>query len=68
MFTNYLGRLDYILNDKQRIFFNIGEYGTNNRIADLFHTLATGGVTQGPKQIINFNDTKGMLNNNMYEL
>jgi hypothetical protein len=57
VFNNYLGRLDYLMSDKHRMFFNIGEYSTNNRIADLFHTLATGGVTQGPKQIINFNDT-----------
>lgn len=39
------------------MFFSVGEYSTNNRIADLFKTAATGGVTQGPKQIINFNDT-----------
>ncbi len=57
VFNNYLGRLDYTLSEKHRMFFNIGEYGTNNRIADLFHTLATGGTTQGPKQMISFSDT-----------
>ena len=57
IFNNYLGRLDYFQSEKQRMFFNVGQYSTNNRVADLFHTLATGGTTQGPKQIISFNDT-----------
>jgi hypothetical protein len=57
VFNNYLGRGDYSLSEKHRMFFNMGGYTTNNRIADLFHTLATGGSTQGPKQIINFNNT-----------
>jgi hypothetical protein len=57
IYNNCLGRLDYTINDRHRVFFNIGEYSTNNRIADIFHTLATGGTTQGPKQLMNFNDT-----------
>ena len=57
VFDNYLGRLDFAPGDRHRIFFSLGQYSTNNRIADLFHTLATGGTTQGPKRIITFNDT-----------
>ena len=57
VFDNYLGRLDFAPGDRQRISFSLGQYSTNNRIADLFHTLATGGTTQGPKRIITFNDT-----------
>ncbi len=57
IYNNFLGRLDYNISQKQRLFFSIGQYTTNNLLSDLFKTIATGSRQQGPKQIISFADT-----------
>lgn len=56
-YNNFLGRMDYTISDKQRVFFSIGQYNSINQLADVFHSLATEGSTQNPMQILNFNDT-----------